>query len=101
MFISSLSHYCHEKKVRQRNNFVIVIVDENNTDTHSPWNPLFSLSFLHPRMLFLFCFFLKKKKKKKNNKWAFLATHMQHWSFVFLSLLKSNLCFVTVTDLQW
>ena len=34
MFISSPSRYRHEKKGRQRNNFVIV--DENNTDTDAP-----------------------------------------------------------------
>ena len=33
MFISSPSHYRHEKKGRQKNNFVIVIVNENNTAT--------------------------------------------------------------------
>ncbi|KAL0150934.1 hypothetical protein M9458_053761, partial [Cirrhinus mrigala] len=31
VFISSPSRYRHEKKWRQRNDFVIVIVDENNT----------------------------------------------------------------------
>ena len=33
MFISSPSRYRHEKKGRQKNNFVIVIVNENNTAT--------------------------------------------------------------------
>ena len=38
IFISSPSRYRHEKKGRQRNNFLIVIVfvDENNTATSQP-----------------------------------------------------------------